>query len=86
MNKVKVISSCQELYKDLVGTRECKFYYNSSFRLDFERMYYENSKYKEVIDKIKSAIKINCIKNGNKYEEICCSGDYLLQILKDKEV
>ena len=46
----------------------------------------ENKKYKEVIDKVKFAIKTNCIKNGKKYEEICCDGDYLLQILEDKEV
>lgn len=46
----------------------------------------DTNKYKEVIDKAKFAIKTNCIKNGNKYEEICCNGDYLLQILEDKEV
>lgn len=46
----------------------------------------ENQKYKEVIDKVKFAIKTNSIKNGKKYEEICCDGDYLLQILEDKEV
>ena len=46
----------------------------------------ENQKYKEVIDKLKFAIKTNCIKNDKKYEEICCDGDYLLQILEDKEV
>ena len=46
----------------------------------------ENQKYKEVIDKVKFAIKTNCIKNGKKYEEICCDGDYLLQILEDKVV
>lgn len=43
-------------------------------------------KQKEVIDKVKFAIKTNCIKNDKKYEEICCDGDYLLQILEDKEV
>lgn len=46
----------------------------------------ENKKYKEVINKVKFAIKTNCIKNDKKYEEICCDGDYLLQILEDKEV
>lgn len=46
----------------------------------------DTNKYKEVIDKAKFAIKTNCIKNDNKYEEICCNGDYLLQILEDKEV
>ena len=46
----------------------------------------ENQKYKEVIDKVKFAIKTNCINNDKKYEEICCDGDYLLQILEDKEV
>ena len=43
-------------------------------------------KQKEVIDKVKFAIKTNCIKNDKKYEEICCDGDYLLKILEDKEV
>lgn len=43
-------------------------------------------KQKEVIDKVKFAIKTNCIKNGKKYEEICCNGDYLLRILEDIEV
>ena len=46
----------------------------------------DTQKYKEVIDKAKFAIKTNCIKNDKKYEEICCDGDYLLQILEDKEV
>lgn len=43
-------------------------------------------KQKEIIDKVKSAIKTNCIKIDEKYVDICCSGDYLLQILEDKEV
>lgn len=51
-----------------------------------ETLLKENQKYKEVIDKVKFAIKTNCIKNDKKYEEICCDGDYLLQILEDKEV
>ena len=53
---------------------------------EFENLQQENQKYKEVIDKVKFAIKTNCIKNDKKYEEICCDGDYLLQILEDKVV
>ena len=70
----------------------------TSFLYEYEEKYYcfehiliillqqENQKYKEVIDKVKFAIKTNCIKNDKKYEEICCDGDYLLQILEDKEL
>lgn len=42
-------------------------------------------KYKNIISDLKFAIKSNCIKIDNKYQEICCDGDYLLEILKDKE-
>lgn len=58
--------------------------YVASILCENDELQQENQKYKEVIDKVKFAIKTNCIKNGKKYEEICCDGDYLLQILEDK--
>lgn len=39
----------------------------------------------EVINDLKFAIKSNCIKIDNKYQEICCDGDYLLEILSKGE-
>ena len=64
-----------------------KRHINTKILLDYiTNLRQENQKYKEVIDKVKFAIKTNCIKNDKKYEEICCDGDYLLQILEDKEV
>lgn len=34
-----------------------------------------------IINKVKFAIKSNCIIDDKKYLEICCDGDYLLEIL-----
>ena len=38
----------------------------------------------DIINKVKIAIKDNCIKEVKKYAEICCDGDYLLEILDNK--
>ena len=43
----------------------------------------ENARLKDKIGKLKFAIESNCIKDGKKYQEICCDGDYLLEILKE---
>ena len=43
----------------------------------------ENTQLKDKIGKLKFAIESNCIKAGKKYQEICCDGDYLLEILKE---
>ena len=43
----------------------------------------ENARLKDKIGKLKFAIESNCIKDGKKYQEICCDGDYLLELLKE---
>ena len=45
----------------------------------------ENQQLKELIDKLKFAIKSNCIVYDDRYAEVCCDGDYLLGILKGEQ-
>ena len=86
MNKEELIGKLQMVYVgDKNALNELIGYYDGLKEV-VEIVQQENQKYKEVIDKVKFAIKTNCIKNDKKYEEICCDGDYLLQILEDKEV
>ena len=51
--------------------------------LAIETILKENERLKDKIGKLKFAIESNCIKDGKKYQEICCDGDYLLEILKE---
>lgn len=48
-----------------------------------KKLQQENARLKDKIGKLKFAIESNCIKDGKKYQEICCDGDYLLEILKE---
>ena len=48
-----------------------------------KKLQQENARLKDKIGKLKFAIESNCIKIGKKYQEICCDGDYLLEILKE---
>lgn len=50
---------------------------------EIEDLKKENARLKDRIGKLKFAIESNCIKDGKKYQEICCDGDYLLEILKE---
>ena len=54
---------------------------NKQLKEDNFRLQARSYKYKCKLDKLKFAIKSNCIKDGNKYQEICCDGDYLLSII-----
>ena len=54
----------------------------------YDELLRENKKLKQqlqqrdnIINKVKFAIKDNCIIKDKKYLEICCDGDYLLEIL-----
>lgn len=54
-----------------------------ALKTENEQLKQENERLKDKIGKLKFAIESNCIKAGKKYQEICCDGDYLLEILKE---